>query len=265
LIIVPPHQIRELRTSHLGRRLLIFPRLDSTNALALNLAADPSQGGLVLLAHKQTAGRGQHGRTWHAPPGSSVLMSVLLFPPPPLRRAAPLVAWAAVSVCELVRDVAGLDATIKWPNDMLVGDKKICGILIEHRNTADADRPLATVAGIGLNVTQPAETFAAAGLPLAGSLFSMSGRLLETDAVAEQLIVRLDAEFDRLTRGDFAALEARWRERLGIVGRHVSVDAVNQTRRGRLLDVTFAHVSIEDDAGTIVRFAPEEVRHLEPT
>src|SRR4051794_19692933 len=132
---LPPHDTWHLDTAHLGRRVLVFSRLDSTNTLALSLATDPANHGLVLLAAEQTAGRGQYGRAWQAAPRSSVLMSLLLFPPAALRRPALLVAWAAVSVCETVRTTAGVEAAIKWPNDVLVGGKKVCGILIEQRNS----------------------------------------------------------------------------------------------------------------------------------
>src|SRR5260370_19576938 len=190
--LLPPHETRELPNRHLGRRVLVFPRLDSTNTLALSLAGDPSQHGLVLLAEEQSAGRGQYGRSWQAPLRSSVLMSLLLFPPPALRRPALLVAWAAVSVCELVQAATGLAATIKWPNDVLIHGKKVCGILIEQRNSGNPVLPLATVVGLGLNVTQPAEAFAAANLPDAGSLLSMSGTLLALGDVASRLVVQLD-------------------------------------------------------------------------
>src|SRR5437870_5808840 len=91
-----------MNTRSIGRRVLIYDRLDSTNALALHLGEYPHNHGTALLAREQTAGRGQYGRSWQAPPGSSVLMSVLLFPPLPLRRPALLTAWAAVSVCESI-------------------------------------------------------------------------------------------------------------------------------------------------------------------
>src|SRR5262249_41132465 len=107
-----------------GRRVLVYDRIDSTNALALTLAGDPGSDGLVLVAREQTAGRGQQGRTWLSPAGSSVLLSAVLFPPPHLRRPALLTAWAAVSVCETVRETTGLVATIKWPNDVFLQGRK---------------------------------------------------------------------------------------------------------------------------------------------
>src|SRR5262245_57116008 len=122
-----------LPARHLARRTLVFPSLGSTNTFALSLANNPDNQGLAILAREQKAGRGQHGRSWHAPPSSSVLLSVLLFPPPELRRPPLLTAWAAVSVCESILKACKLQAEIKWPNDVLIHGKKVCGILIEQR------------------------------------------------------------------------------------------------------------------------------------
>src|SRR5262245_55002410 len=131
-----PSDTWDLPTRHLGRRTIVFERLDSTNTYAAARADDPANDGLVVVAREQTAGRGQHGRTWQAPSGSSVLLSALLFPPPALRRPALLTAWAAVAVCDAIDALAGLDARIKWPNDVLVEGRKVCGILIEQRTVS---------------------------------------------------------------------------------------------------------------------------------
>jgi BirA family transcriptional regulator, biotin operon repressor / biotin---[acetyl-CoA-carboxylase] ligase len=245
----------------LGQRIAVYDRLDSTNTLALALAHDPAQHGIVVLAREQTAGRGQYGRSWHAPPGSSVLMSLLLFPPPSLRRPALLTAWAAVSVCETIVKLADLQAAIKWPNDVLIDGKKVCGILIEQRTTGNTEFPLASVVGIGLNVTQTAEMFAQAELPDACSLTQMAQRSLGFDEVAKELIAELDAQYAALIAGDFATLETQWQRRLGLLGKMVVVEGVQQHLRGRLLDVTLAGLDLEVD-GARLRLAPESVRHL---
>src|SRR5438128_2180119 len=121
-----------LDTHLLGRRVVIYDRVDSTNALAAKLAEDPANEGLIILAKEQTAGRGQHGRSWDCKAGSGVLLSALLFPPPSLRRPVILAAWAANSVCETILQSTGLEARIKWPNDVLLEGKKVAGILIEQ-------------------------------------------------------------------------------------------------------------------------------------
>src|SRR4051794_37874573 len=110
-----PRDEWHLDTHRLGRRVLVFDRVESTNTLAAGLAHDPAHDGTVFLAREQTAGRGQHGRSWHCPAGTGVLLSVLVFPPPPVRRPVLLAAWAAVAVCETVRQTIGVQARIKWP------------------------------------------------------------------------------------------------------------------------------------------------------
>ena len=163
--------------------------------------------GLAVLAAEQTAGRGQHGRRWQCRRGDGVLLSVLLFPPPALRRPAVLTAWAAVSVCETVRALTGLQARIKWPNDVLLRGRKVCGILIEQGRAA--------VVGVGLNVRQPAAYFAEAGLPHGASLAQFTDADLDARSAAEALLHRMDEEYGRLLDGDLAitggALEAAHR------------------------------------------------------
>jgi BirA family biotin operon repressor/biotin-[acetyl-CoA-carboxylase] ligase len=244
-----------LDTLHLGRRVLVYDRVDSTSTRAALLAEDSANAGVAVLADAQTAGRGQHGRTWLCQPGAGVLLSVLLFPPPALRRPALLTGWAAVSVCELVREVAGLEAAIKWPNDLLVRGRKVCGILIEQAR--------GVVVGIGLNVNQSGESFIADGLPEAGSLAALAGRSFDPAEVARRLIRRLDAEYSLLCAGDRGSLEARWRERLGLLGRPVVAECPGAAHQGRLTGLTFDAVEL-DQGGRALRLPPETVRHLRP-
>ncbi|MFM7149734.1 MAG: biotin--[acetyl-CoA-carboxylase] ligase, partial [Gemmataceae bacterium] len=94
-----------LDTRLLGRTVLVYNRLSSTNTRALELSGDPALNGLAILADEQLAGRGQQGRSWLAPPRSSVLLTVLLFPPVELDRPVLLTAWAALAVCRLVGEL----------------------------------------------------------------------------------------------------------------------------------------------------------------
>jgi BirA family biotin operon repressor/biotin-[acetyl-CoA-carboxylase] ligase len=250
-----PAQEWQLDTRRLGRRVLFYECVDSTSTRAGDLAGDPANDGAVVLAAEQDSGRGQYGRSWQCPRGAGVLMSVLLFPPPPLNRAPILTAWAAVSVCELLQKRCGLDARIKWPNDILVNGQKICGILIEQSQ--------GTVAGIGLNVNQPASLFAEANLPLATSLAILTGQSHDAGEVARQLIVVLDEQYDRLFQGDLASLENLWRGRLGLLGKQVKAERARDAVRGRLCEVSFGGVALETPEGQRLDLSPEVVRHLE--
>lgn len=245
----------------LGRRVAVYHRLDSTNTLALAHADDPANHGLAILAREQTAGRGQHGRSWQAPAGSSVLMSLLVFPSAELRRPVVLTAWAAVAVCDTLRKIANLEPRIKWPNDVLVGGKKICGILIEQRTTQLPDHALASVVGIGLNVAQSAEMFALAALTDACSLYQITGRRFDADDVARMLLAELDASCTPLMRGAFDALETDWQTRLGVVGKDVLIETHQQPISGRLLELTLSGIVL-DTGGDLERLPPEAVRHI---
>src|SRR5262249_21998579 len=149
-------------TRRLGRTVTVFHEADSTNSRAAAMADRPDADGLAFLADRQSAGRGQYGRRWVAPARSSVLLSLLLRPPPGVARPVVLTAWAAVSVCEVVQRLTGEVPRIKWPNDVLVRGKKVCGILIEQVARGDQT---ASIVGIGLNVTQSSEDLLAAELP----------------------------------------------------------------------------------------------------
>jgi BirA family biotin operon repressor/biotin-[acetyl-CoA-carboxylase] ligase len=250
-----PSTVWQLDTRHIGRRVLVYNEVDSTNNLAAALAAEPTNDGVAVLASCQTAGRGQHGRTWQTPAGSAVLLSVLCFPPPAMRRAAILTAWAAVAVCDTVRETIGIEPAIKWPNDVLVEGKKVCGILTEQAR--------GTVVGIGLNVNQTATDFATAGLPEATSLCALSGQPFDCGEVAKTLLRHLDAEYGRLREGNQRTLEGKWKEHAGLVGCYVQAECVDGVVRGRLLDMGFDGVLL--DIGREIRLlVPETVRHLGP-
>jgi BirA family biotin operon repressor/biotin-[acetyl-CoA-carboxylase] ligase len=251
-----PRETWTLDTRRLGRRVLVFDRLDSTSTVAANLAASADNDGLAVLADEQTGGRGQHGRTWTCPAGSGVLLSVLLFPPPELRRAPILTAWAAVSVAETILELTGFKARIKWPNDVLIDGRKVCGILIEQGR--------GTIAGIGLNVNQSAETFAAAGLTEAASLAVFTGERRDCAAVARRLLRHLDEQYDALCNGDMTTLDAKWKGCLGLLGKEVVAECTDGRRVGRLRELTWDRVELARPDGGVERLRPEAVAHLFP-
>jgi BirA family biotin operon repressor/biotin-[acetyl-CoA-carboxylase] ligase len=248
--------LRPLAPRRIGERVLRLDTVTSTSDVALELAADPAEIGTVVLAEEQTAGRGRLGRGWRCPRGAGVLLSLTIQPPQPLDRPEVLTAWAAVAVAETIRQATGVPARIKWPNDVLLRGRKVAGILIERKSLI--------VAGIGLNVNQPAEWFAAADLPAAGSLASVTDREFERDAVARQLIRQLDADYSALLDGELAALESRWVWHLGLLGRGVDLELLDGERvRGRLRELTFDRLVLELPSGAAAVWQPVQVRHMQ--
>jgi len=247
-------ELWHLPHGHIGHTVEVYDEIDSTNRRAAELASDQQHHGWAVLAESQTAGRGQYGRVWQCPRGSGVLLSVLTFPPSELRRAVIQTALAAVAVGETILEVTGLQAGIKWPNDVLIRGRKVCGILIEQTS--------GIVAGMGLNINQTAEDFAQLDLPDAGSLRTASGCTFDRDEVARVLLRHLDAEYDRLLQGELTTLEACWKWRVGLLGRHVRAELFDGTFLiGRLRELGFDGVDLETSEGRrVVR--PEWVRHL---
>ncbi len=249
-----PREVWVLPAQRLGHRVLVFDQLDSTNSYAAALAQDPANDGIAILAEEQTTGRGQQGRVWSAPRNASVLLSVLLFPPPELRRPAILTAWAAVAVCDLVRELSGITPRIKWPNDVLINGRKVCGILIEQGQ--------GVVVGIGLNIRQAEADFLAVGLPHATSLLIASGQSLAPPAVARRLLMQLDTSYHLLCTGDRVRLEASWCDYLGLLHQLVRVETADGWCEGKLVELGLDGVVIQRREGDQVLLIPERVQHM---
>ncbi len=256
-----PRETWHFDTELIGRRVLVYDSVDSTLSLGAALAAsEEDTDGLILIADHQSAGRGQYGRTWTSRPGSSLLMSVIVRPPTELRRPVILTAWVAVAIADAVKTLTGAQARLKWPNDLLVTEKKICGILIEQSSSAGA---LTTIAGTGLNLTQTAEEFAQANLPSATSLGIISGGAIDTRAAAGVVIRKLDREYSRLCAGESSAVETEWKRRTGLLGRQVVIEHLGgASTTGRLRDMSFDGLELEDPAGFVSVVAPESVAHV---
>ena len=176
----------------LGRQILVFEETDSTNDLAARAGQDFLPEGWVVFAESHRAGRGTSGRRWISPPRQNLLFSVLLRPVGvPVPRWPELTFCAALAVAEAAERVTGAAARIKWPNDVLLGGRKVAGILLEsHQRQA----PGFVVLGIGLNVLQRAADFDPAIRDRAGSLAmaAVDGRLLRREQVAALVLARLD-------------------------------------------------------------------------
>ncbi len=241
-------------TQLIGKRVLRLDVVESTNSEAASLANDPRNDGLVITAEEQTAGRGRRGRRWICPRGQGLLLSVLLFPPEPMRRPSIMTALAAVSVCEAIYDCTQFQTTVKWPNDVLIRGRKVCGILVEQGQ--------ATVIGIGINVSTPAETLKAEGLDDAAALDMFAPSPVNREEMLRALIHQLDANYADLRAGHDADLTASWRWHSGLLGRQVEVSTGDGVFRGRLEDLTLTQVMLQEPNGNVRRFEPEAVETI---
>jgi BirA family transcriptional regulator, biotin operon repressor / biotin---[acetyl-CoA-carboxylase] ligase len=249
----------------------------STNSDVMALARDGAGEGVVLVADQQHSGRGRQGRRWLAPPRSSLLLSVLLRPPADLVGSVGLVA--GVALAEAVEERTGCRAGLKWPNDLIVGDRKLAGILAEAdwppgitasggwRAPASHDR-LAVVVGIGLNVNWPSDPAEVPGevAEVATALNHQVGDDVDRVALLVALLRRLELHYTALVRERSpASVLAVWRQRSATLGRRVRVDLGTDDVEGTAVDVTDeGHLVVETLEGTRRTFAVGDVIHLRP-
>jgi BirA family transcriptional regulator, biotin operon repressor / biotin---[acetyl-CoA-carboxylase] ligase len=249
----------------------------STNADALALARDGAREGVVLVADHQTAGRGRYDRAWVAPPGGSLLVSVLLRPPSPVASSATMAT--AVAMADAVREVAGVSPGLKWPNDLVMagegGERKLAGILAEADWPASATisagwrQPSAheravVVVGVGLNVSWPEDDDAIPDVAdTAVALNWVTAAPIDRVDLLVAFLRRLDRGYGELiSEGPQAAMD-EWRRRSATLGRRVRVDLGADDVEGTAVDVTAeGHLVVEALGGQRRTFAVGDVVHL---
>ncbi|MBZ5515036.1 MAG: biotin--[acetyl-CoA-carboxylase] ligase [Acidobacteriia bacterium] len=205
-ILAPSLVKPELGDNQIGHRIVHYFRADSTNSLALEMAAQGAAHGTVVLAEEQTAGRGRLGRSWYSEKSSGIYVSVILRPPLAPSAAPVLTLMAGVAAQHAVTTVTGLSADIRWPNDVLVNGRKVCGILTEI--SAELDRLHAAVLGFGINVNHskmPEELKA-----IATSLRIETGKPCSRAQVLVALLRELERQYQLLLEEDGAAIAERW-------------------------------------------------------
>jgi BirA family transcriptional regulator, biotin operon repressor / biotin---[acetyl-CoA-carboxylase] ligase len=243
----------------------------STNRDLLAAAADGAADGVVLVADHQTAGRGRLDRSWVAPPGSSVLMSVLLRPDLGAGDAHLLTTALAVGAAEACGGVAGVDVRIKWPNDLVVaaddhgGVRKVAGILAE--SSVERGRLSAVVVGIGLNVNWPArlpadlESIAVALNHVAGHDIDRDDLIVATLAGLERWCAPLSGDDDGRGAGQ-SVLMAEARSRSATLGRRVRAEIGAETVEGTAQELSEAGELVVETAEGRRTIIAGDVVHL---
>ncbi len=229
-LLLPNEISGELGTFLVGRQIQCENQIISTNQRAQQLAAEGAPEGLVVLAETQTAGRGRMGRRWESPAGVNIYCSVLLKPQIPPRQAPQLTFLSAVATAEALKELYGIDARVKWPNDILVGGRKIAGLLNEL--SAETEQIHALVLGIGVNVNMTVEQFPDELRYPATSVRIETGELHLRLPLARLLIQKIDALYAEFLDQGFAPMRRRWESLFDLLDRQVEVDLGQRTISG---------------------------------
>ncbi|MFO1478185.1 MAG: biotin--[acetyl-CoA-carboxylase] ligase, partial [Verrucomicrobiota bacterium] len=212
-----------------GRDIRVFQETTSTNDIAEKLARDGVKEGVVVFAESQTRGRGRLGRKWVSPGRKGLWFSVLLRPEFRPQEATQLTVAAATALARAFRSESGLQASIKWPNDLLLRGKKVAGILTEL--SAELDRIRYVILGIGVDVNQ--NTFPPELRGVATSLAIEAGRSILRPSLAASILRELDADYARVCEGRFGEVADEWESLCSTIGQTVTVRVGERGIRGR--------------------------------
>lgn len=256
-------RIRELlRAERFGKTVHYFAELDSTNVEAWRRAERGAAEGELVIADAQRRGKGRLGRSWHSPAGLNLYFSLVLRPEIPPTRAPQITLTAAVALAETVRDL-GAEPEIKWPNDLLVGGKKLAGILAE--SSCEGARLIFIVLGIGINVNVPEGSWPPELRGRATSLLAATGAPFDRALVLSRLLERLEECYREFLGRGLASLALRWERFFGLKGKRVRADLLDRTVCGTALGLdSDGALLLREDTGGERRIIAGEIAPLAP-
>lgn len=223
-----------LRTKRFGRRVFFSRRVKSTSDWAKKLAKMGAQEGTVTVAETQTAGRGRLGREWASPQGG-LWLSIVLRPKLKASEAAKLVFVASLAVAELLHEKYGLRTETKWPNDVLVDGKKICGILAEMNTKGE--RVNSVILGIGVNANFADDVLPELVNAHATSIEKEFGKKIRLESLLKELLEKMETIYGRYLETGFAPLLEQWKQYAEFLGRMVVITDQEERLNGLALDV----------------------------
>lgn len=260
-----PLQIGKLEegaeTRRLGKPIHYFVEIDSTNAYAFKRAQEGGAEGEIVISEGQTRGKGRMGRHWVSPSYLNLYFSVILRPKLPPAHAPQLTLMSAVAVAETVRSFLPYPPEIKWPNDIMVGGKKLAGILTE--TSCESDKILFVIIGIGVNLNFTPALMPEAIQDQATSMLILTQNPVDRTAFMRRLIHNLDKCYGELRDKGFSYLAPRWESFFGLKGKNIKVQMTtspDQAIRGKAAGIDGdGALILEDDRGVLRRIIAGEV------
>ena len=247
-----------LKARWLGCQRIELASCGSTNDEAARLARAGAKHGTIVIAERQASGRGRDGRVWQSPPGG-LYMSAVLRPSMPVIDVPPMTLAIGIGLCEAVR-TTGAPAVLKWPNDLLVHDRKLAGVLVEAQS--QGSRLEALIVGIGVNISgELPEPVAETAITLAEA----AGTTIDRDAFIERMLAHVERWVERYVSVGLAAIIPAWQERMA-VGLTARATIDGEARIGSVagLDADGA-LLLRDDAGNVHRVRSGDVEVLRRT
>ena len=235
-----------------GAKIIVHRKTASTNRSARDLALRGYPEGTIVLAEEQEAGKGRKGRTWFSPEGKGIYLSLVLRPPVTPGELPRIAVLTAVAAAETLEGLSALPVTIKWPNDLLSGGRKIGGILLESH--AELDLVDFLIVGLGINISVTEEDFPPELRGHATSLLLSTGRTCSRLPVIRAFLSLFDRYYQEVLSGDFPAVRDRWTAFSRLSGKRVTVGSAGPPVTGVALGLDDSGILVlRQDSGEIQR------------
>jgi BirA family biotin operon repressor/biotin-[acetyl-CoA-carboxylase] ligase len=240
-----------LKTRVVGKEILLLAEVVSTNTRAMEMASLGAVEGTTVIAETQTGGKGRLGRKWISPNGN-LYLSVIFRPNVPMHKAPLITLMGAVAVASAIRTICGVQAVIKWPNDILISGRKVAGLLTEM--SAEQDRIRHIVLGIGVDVNMEMSELPPDVRALTTTLKAEAGQAIDRTALLWQVLRDLDHGYQTFLKQDADVLE-EWKKLNMTIGKRVMVSGAGETLEGLA-------EGIDQEGRLIVRLGDKSVRHV---
>jgi len=233
----------------IGQKIYYHDRAGSTNDLLKHYALGGEAEGTVVVAKEQTRGRGRRGRYWHSQRDMGLYFSFLLKPKIDPRQLGWISLYAAIAVAKAINKMTGMSATLKWPNDILLVEKKVGGILVEAHTTASKVRDV--IVGIGINVLHPPGAFPPKLRSVSGSLLSCTEKVISKQDLLQAILFELNVLYCDSKDGDWPqTILKKWMALCGHLGSQVSIENGESFYSGRFVGLNeLGHAIIQMENG----------------
>lgn len=218
--IAPEEIAPHLETDTFGREIRYLAQTESTQVVAHQWAREGAPEGAIVIAEEQRQGRGRMGRRWYSPSQTGIWMSLILRPPIPLSHAPHLTLLASVAVQRTLAKLTGLPVKIKWPNDLLINGKKVCGILTELRG--EQDRIHYVIMGLGLNVNAQISDWPEWVRKVGTSLRQELGQPVHRAPLLAAILTELEERYRAYLEQGFAPIREEWQQQAGMLGERIT-------------------------------------------
>lgn len=245
----------------IGRQVRCFKKATSTNDLAWLEISRHAPEGTVIFANEQIKGRGRLGRQWHSPDGKGLWASFILKPDLPVEKIPLIMVIGAIAICELIQQEFNLLASIRWPNDVLINNKKIAGIIVESKFFTN--QPEASVLGIGFNANLSSDEIPAELKPIITSLLIEKKHVIDMQMLTRHLLIYLDNWYEKIVTQDYEPINLTWREMSGVMNRQVIIKTQGESIEGLVTELDpCAGISLKMPDNTTRQFQGEQVESL---